>query len=491
MRIKILGIMLIALVGCGSQNTAQLYLYAPDDNSLPSEKCEISLCKSLLGIIENSTKTLDIAIYGMRKQPRLLKAISDARKRGVRIRLVVDRDADGKNYYSDTDEILGLADESQDDQSSDIQLSKNEKYQNYKPQCPSLDGYLGPAQCIAYDLGDSCLFSVLSAVNNFESSSAIMHNKFLIADGEKVWTGSTNWSDTEAGGFNANLAVTIFSKDLAKAYTREFEKMLSGSFHTFKENDIDNSKSNVFEFDSGSIELYFSPQDEAIKNAVIPLIQNSKKRIDIAVFFLTHKDIAKELINAKSRNVDIRVIIDSSGANNEYSKHEILRAAKVPVKVENWGGKMHMKSAVFDGSTVVVGSMNWTSAGENKNDENTLVIHSKNFAAQYVNFFDVMWERLPDNLLTRTPLPESLESGNSCADKIDNDFDTFKDGDDSGCVGTSVDEYVGLGWQIHSKISSGKCYWKDGVKVNAGAVLKEYVPPRRLIAQPDTTEAAL
>ena len=84
--------------------------------------------------------------------------------------------------------------------------------------------------------------------------------------------------------------------------------------------------------------------------------------------------ISKALVDAKERGVKVRVILDATAATNGYSKHNYLRENGIDVKVESWGGKMHMKAAVFDKKHVVVGSMNWTKAGEKKNDENTIII---------------------------------------------------------------------------------------------------------------------
>ena len=90
--------------------------------------------------------------------------------------------------------------------------------------------------------------------------------------------------------------------------------------------------------------------------------------------------------------------------------------AAVAVKVENWGGKMHAKSAVIDGHTVITGSMNWTSAGAGGNDENTLILKSKRLGAQYEAWFEGLWQRIPDQWLSGRPDPESRNSGTACSD---------------------------------------------------------------------------
>ena len=143
--------------------------------------------------------------------------------------------------------------------------------------------------------------------------------------------------------------------------------------------------------------------------------------------------IVGDLIDAYRRGVRVRVILDATGAKNGYTKHELLRAAGIAVKVENWGGKMHMKSAVIDGETVITGSMNWTSSGDTKNDENTIIVHSPALAKQYEAFFETIWNDIPDAWLTANPDPESKDSTTACSDGVDNDFDHDADAEDPGC----------------------------------------------------------
>jgi phosphatidylserine/phosphatidylglycerophosphate/cardiolipin synthase-like enzyme len=102
------------------------------------------------------------------------------------------------------------------------------------------------------------------------------------------------------------------------------------------------------------------------------------------------------------------------------------------VKVENWGGKMHAKAVVVDQQFVVAGSMNWTSAGERTNDENTIVIKSPRIADQFSAYFDKLWHSVDDRWLLDDPDPESKDSGTSWNDGIDNDFDHLIDKEDPG-----------------------------------------------------------
>ena len=143
------------------------------------------------------------------------------------------------------------------------------------------------------------------------------------------------------------------------------------------------------------IAIYFSPKSNTYKNGIKQLIQNAKRYIYIPIFYLTHPNIAKELIKAKNRGVDIKIILDATAAKNKYSKHKILRANGIKVKVENFGGKMHCKSIIIDDKYIVTGSMNLTKAGINKNDENTLIIKNPKLAKQYKKYFLTLWKKIP------------------------------------------------------------------------------------------------
>ena len=162
-------------------------------------------------------------------------------------------------------------------------------------------------------------------------------------------------------------------------------------------------------------------------------LDRAKETVNLGIFFLTHKSLTCALVAARNRGVSVRVILDATGAGNEYTKHRILRNAGIPVKVENWAGKMHMKAASIDGLTLIAGSMNWTSAGERVNDENTLVVQSKRLVREFDGHFEAQWKSIPDRWREARPDPESRESIGSCQDNRDNDFDEQIDVRDPGC----------------------------------------------------------
>jgi phosphatidylserine/phosphatidylglycerophosphate/cardiolipin synthase-like enzyme len=351
-----------------------LYLHFPSE--LPSTNTQTSFGIELIRLINNAQHEIKFAIYGLRGQEEILKALMLAKKRGVEIKGVVDSDSHGENYYDDTHLL----------------------YQ---------------------------YFDIKS-----DHISYIMHNKFFIFDDNIVWTGSANLSDTGTGGYNANNVVVIDDKKIASIYEDEFDQM----FHKKKFNNkkYEHSHKNIKTSDS-TIGVFFSPKSNTYEEGIKELVKNAKKYIYIPIFYLTHEDLSYELIKAYKRGVDIKIILDATAARNNYSKHKLLREEGIEVKVENFGGKMHAKSMIIDDKYIVSGSMNFTKAGNSKNDENTLIIKNEKLAKQYKEYFMNLWRHIPRRYLHVDPNAESLESGKSCEDGIDNDFDGRKDMKDASC----------------------------------------------------------
>ena len=430
-------------IGCGlaaggddasAASTLELLLQSPLEYATPGDRCEPRICTRLLDWINAAESTIDFAIYGARDQTLILEALSAARARGVKVRGYVDRDRQGNNYYSSTDEWTRRLGVIADDQARE---SKPTPFAPNPPRCKRPAGFAGPLQCLAYDLGNFWLLAEHASREDFTDPSGggtnkIMHNKFFVVDSKRVWTGSANISDSGTGGYNANAAIAAESATLALVYTQEFDRMTR---RTRSRDEKPSTGPRPHQVGDAIVEPWFSPQDQPMRYAVQPLIARATSTIDVSIFFLTHKYVAADLINAHKRGVRVRIIVDATAATNGYTKHELLRVAGIPLKVENWGGKMHAKAGAIDGEILILGSMNWTSAGDNANDENTLILRSRRLAAQYGDWFERLWQSIPNRWLARgaRPDPESADSGSACADGADNDFDELIDADDPGC----------------------------------------------------------
>jgi hypothetical protein len=158
-----------------------------------------------------------------------------------------------------------------------------------------------------------------------------------------------------------------------------------------------NGSDNVFstlQVSPQSAEVHFSPNG-GISALIVAQIENARTSIDIEIYEFTRTEIMNALIAAKNRAVSIRILADSSEASEAVSVVPRLEAAGIPVRrtAGSGGGIMHDKVALFDGQVLVTGSYNWSTAAEQSNDENALLLRTPSLVSVYQSTFDKLWSR--------------------------------------------------------------------------------------------------
>lgn len=136
--------------------------------------------------------------------------------------------------------------------------------------------------------------------------------------------------------------------------------------------------------------VYFSPQGDC-QPAVISQINRAQKTIDIAMYDLTSRPIAEEIIRAHRRHVMVRLVLDRSQRSRPASKSRLLASDGCAVRVYQGQGLMHNKFAVIDGQVLLTGSFNWTASAQERNEENLLVISNQELAAAYEKRFEYLY----------------------------------------------------------------------------------------------------
>lgn len=357
----------------------RLWAHGPSDDISRMEA-------ALLAFIEGAQESLDAAIYELAR-PRLADALIAAHARGVRVRVVAD---DEKVLREEDDKALF-------DRLKEAGI----------PVVP--DPFV----------------------------SHLQHNKFAVADGARVWTGSVNW--TRSGmTYNQENALELRSPQVAAAYAIEFDEMFrKGRFATRKVDDTPHR----FRFAGGvSLELRFAPSDQ-VARAIGQVLEGAQEDLAFAMFFWTLDPLADIVLSKTARGLGFRGVWDAVGEKNQASEDDRFCAAGLPVKHEVFGGKVHDKLAVIDAEgerpVVIAGSYNWTAAAEEGNDENTLIISGhRALARAYRAEIDRLWQALPEAALCAHP---GAESGlPACDDGIDNDYDERVDLADPGCRESTV-----------------------------------------------------
>ena len=130
--------------------------------------------------------------------------------------------------------------------------------------------------------------------------------------------------------------------------------------------------------------LYTKPTQAEIFHAQLEAVKRAKKRIYIQNAYFSDDRIVGELIKARGRGVDVRVILPSQNdvsimdANNQIMANRLWRNG---VRVYFYRGMSHIKAAIYDG-WAVVGSANFDKMSLFINQEMSLGISDPAFVKE-------------------------------------------------------------------------------------------------------------
>ncbi len=138
--------------------------------------------------------------------------------------------------------------------------------------------------------------------------------------------------------------------------------------------------------------VLFSPDDNP-KYKIANLINGTKKKIYIAVYTFTNRDLSKALVKAKNKGVDVQIIVDPSTLNMKSSQVKYLQFKGIKIFVYNKSRSlMHNKFALFDmdkdNKSLCSGSLNWTYAACEYNQENVLFLENTRLYKRYLKQFE-------------------------------------------------------------------------------------------------------
>ncbi len=330
----------------------------------PGEQTAEEVAGRVVEFIDQARRTLDLALYDIRLPgppgDTVADALRAAAERGVALRLV---------YNGDHDE---------------------------RP--------LPPPPRTAPELIEALPFPTCS----IPGIPDLMHHKYMVRDGEAVWSGSTNWT-TDSWTLQENVLVTAASSELAAAFTRNFEELWSSR-------DVDRSgheEVRTVGVDGRSVRAWFTPgHGPALSHRIAAAIDRAERRIRIASPVITAGPVLGTLAQvAAEQRVDLRAVVDRTQMEqvvdqwraNGHSAWKVpvlgsvLEHADVRGKPSTpWGPDtphdfMHAKLTVAD-DTAFIGSFNLSRSGE-QNAENVLEVEDPALAEQLAAFVDAVRDR--------------------------------------------------------------------------------------------------
>lgn len=300
--------------------------------------------KKFIEIVKNARTSIDGAFYDIENMD-FTKALVDAKKRGVKVRVVTDTT-------------------------------------NLKRE-----GEIRPTIKLLMD-------NKIEVKDDKRNPS--MHHKFMIIDSRMVWTGSLNITTSSVYHHN-NDAILIDSDKLAANYKAEFNRLFEKNMFGPNPHEIPNPEITLS--DGSKIKNYFSPEGKT-EAAILKEVNAAKKSIRFMAFAFTSKSIADAMIAKNKQKISCEGVYDTCQIS-KYSTYSDLKSAKIPVYKDGNQALMHEKIMIIDEETVITGSYNFSNNAEHSNNENTLIIKSAAVAKQYTKEF----ERLKNASIKNTNLP--------------------------------------------------------------------------------------
>jgi phosphatidylserine/phosphatidylglycerophosphate/cardiolipin synthase-like enzyme len=321
----------------------------------------------LIAFIRAATRTLDFAVYDMRLSDPLKAALSatlrERANAGVQIRFCFDGD---------------------------------------KPPEPNLAAGQDPAPA-----GTSAFVASLGYPYRRIAGMKLMHSKFILRDGQSVWTGSTNLTDDAFTKMENNIVV-IDSAPLVASYAQDFEQIWE------KENFEDTGRIQTqpvpitFSAEAAEVRVMFSPGcGYEIDSEIARRVRTAQRRVRICSLLLNSGTLIGELGNLLgARRVAVDGIYDRTQMSDVFRQwqsvpsnhwkvpalHEIIARAglvgknSTPYTPSGVHDFMHNKVLVID-DTVITGSYNFSRSAE-FNAENILFLESASLAETYSAYID-------------------------------------------------------------------------------------------------------
>jgi competence ComEA-like helix-hairpin-helix protein len=380
----------------------------------------------------NSAKTsIDIAVQEF-NLPQVALALAERHKAGIKIRVIVEHNYRRPLSTLTVTEVAKLDDRTR---------SKYEQFFKFVDR--NFDGKLSLTEINERDaivILQNAGIPIIDDTENKSKGSGLMHHKFMVVDGKIVITGSANWTTSDVHGDIDNLAtrgntnnlLAIDSSELARIFTEEFNLMWGDGMGGKADSKFGLNKParepQTIQIGSSTITVNFSPISEkstgsySSNNLIVQALDRAQKKIDLALFVFSDRNIASELESQHQQQVDIRALIDREFAFRDYSKAldmlgvSISNNCRYHPDSNPWqnaiqnvgtaslplGDKLHHKFAIIDNKTIITGSHNWSDAADRLNDEVLLIIDSPQLAAHYDREFNNLFDRatlgIPDRI---------------------------------------------------------------------------------------------
>ncbi len=237
----------------------------------------------------------------------------------------------------------------------------------------------------------------------------LMHHKYVVRDGESVWTGSTNWTE-DSWSRQENVIVLAESRELAARFTENFDELWDTGV-------VERSgfiAPRPVAVGTLQVRPWFTPGNgEGLSHRIGKAIGRARRRVRIASPVITAAPVLSTLAERISEGeLDIAGCVDQpqvqgviyqwrQNGNISWKLPLLERVMQAPFSGKPstpWGPGtmhdfMHAKVTVAD-DTVFAGSFNLSRSGE-LNAENVLEFKDTELADRLAGYIDDVRARYP------------------------------------------------------------------------------------------------
>jgi phosphatidylserine/phosphatidylglycerophosphate/cardiolipin synthase-like enzyme len=231
----------------------------------------------------------------------------------------------------------------------------------------------------------------------------LMHHKYVVRDGESIWTGSMNWTD-DSFSIQENVLATVRSPEVARAFAANFEELWSTGI-------VEQSgfvQPRTLDVDGVPMRAWFTPGfGEPLSHRIAKHIGRAKRRVRIASPVITTAPVLATLAQLVAEGkLDVAGCVDGpqvGGVIYQWRRNgnvswklplleQVMRGAFSGKPSTPWEPEgtphdfMHAKVTVAD-DAVFLGSFNLSRSGE-LNAENVLELHDPALADRLAGFID-------------------------------------------------------------------------------------------------------
>lgn len=294
-------------------------------------------------VIDSARTTLDVCVFEINND-RIVGAILNANRRGVKVRVVTEKD-----YIEDS----------------------------------------GPQE-----------FKRAGIPVIPDNRSDLMHDKFMIVDDRMVWTGSFNFTENCAYK-NNNNGILLIDDKLAANYEEKFRWFWQyQKFGGRPARDAEIPYPVVRLGDGTTVENYFSTHDK-VDTHVMELIGKARKSIVFMAFSYTHDGIAQAMIRAANNGVRVVGVVETRQSPEKGAYAKLRGIPGIEVLLDGNPYNMHHKVIVLDDQVVIAGSYNFTASATTGNDENVVIVYNADVAAKYTDEFRRVYQAAANHLSDR------------------------------------------------------------------------------------------